>query len=179
MARGSHVGHHRHVTSDLDTATGPLIAVIADDLIWASRLIAAVQQAGATPVRMGTDSDVEQAFDAVVLEEADPFDPDAPPRLVGAIVDLFGHRYDGVEAVRRATVAGLPVVAITQHDDLETRKLARDAGALRVFSYSKFFQDGAALVRRWFVDAEAGDDTGADEAVDDTVEGTPEDVDGA
>ena len=72
---------------------------------------------------------------------------------MGAIVDLFGHRYDGVEAVRRATAAGLPVVAIAQHDDQETRKLALDAGALRVFSYNKFFQDGAALVRRWFVDA--------------------------
>jgi hypothetical protein len=158
MAHGSQVGHHRHVTSDLETTTGPLIAVIADDLIWASRLIAAVQQAGATPVRMGTDSDVEMAFDAVMLEVPDPAEPDALPRLVGAIVDLFGHRYDGVEAVRRATVAGLPVVAITQHDDLETRKLARDAGALRVFSYNKFFQDGAALVRRWFVEAEAGDE---------------------
>jgi DNA-binding response OmpR family regulator len=157
------------VTSTADTAdpAGPLIAVVADDLLWASRLVAAVQRAGATPVRMGTDSDVEHAFEAVMLAEPGPSDPDAPPRLVGAIIDLFGHRYDGVEAVRRATAAGLPVVAIAQHDDLETRKLALDAGALRVFSYNKFFQDGPALVSRWFVDAGAEDTAdGADDAPD-------------
>lgn len=150
------------MTSDLETATGPLIAVIADDLIWASRLIAAVQHAGATPVRMGTDSDVELAFDAFTPEAPDPSDPDALPRVVGAIVDLFGHHYDGVEAVRRATTAGLPVVAITQHDDTETRKLAREAGALRVFSYNKFFQDGSTLVRRWFVEADTSEPVEAD-----------------
>lgn len=139
------------MTSNPDARTGPLIAVVADDLIWASRLLAAVQQAGATPVRIGTDSDVELAFEAATLAEPDASDPDAAPRLVGAIVDLFGHRYDGVEAVRAATSAGLPVVAIAQHDDQETRKLALEAGAVRVYSYNKFFQDGAALVARWFV----------------------------
>jgi len=156
------------VTSTSDTGTGPLIAVVADDLMWASRLVAAVHQAGATPVRMGTDADVELAFEALALDEHEPSDPDAPPRLVGAIIDLFGHRYDGVEAVRSATAAGLPVVAIAQHDDLETRKLALDAGALRVFSYNKFFQDGPALVARWFVEA-PGDDPASD-AVDDPEE---------
>jgi len=145
-----------------DTAAGPLIAVVADDLIWASRLLAAVQQAGATPVRMGTDSDVELAFEAVMRGEpgptglADP-DEDAPSGLVGAIIDLFGHRYDGVTAVRLATAAGLPVVAMAQHDDQETRRLALEAGAVRVYSYNKFFQDGPALVARWFVEAPADD----------------------
>jgi DNA-binding response OmpR family regulator len=145
------------VTTTPDTVAGPLIAVIADDLIWASRLVAAVTQAGATPVRMGTDAEVELAFEAEMLIEPDPDDPDAPTRLVGVIVDLFGHRYDGVDAVRRAAAIGLPVVAITQHDDQETRTLARDAGAVRVYSYNKFFQDGAALVSRWFV-AETSED---------------------
>jgi CheY-like chemotaxis protein len=154
------------MTSTAETVTGPLIAVVADDLIWASRLVAAVQQAGATSVRMGTDADVELAFEAVTLMEPDPSDPDAPSRLVGAIIDLFGHRYDGVEAVRLATAAGLPVVAVAQHDDMETRKLALDAGALRVFSYAKFFQDGPSLVKRWFVEAPA-DDT-AEDALDAT-----------
>ena len=142
------------------TVAGPLIAVVADDLIWASRLLAAVQQAGATPVRMGTDSDVELAFEAVALnpfDPSEPLDPDAPPPLVGAIIDLFGHRYDGVVAVRLATAAGLPVVAIAQHDDQETRKLAIEAGAVRVYSYNKFFQDGASLVSRWFVVAPSDD----------------------
>ncbi len=145
------------MTSTSETAPGPLIAVIADDLIWASRLVAAVQQAGAQPVRMGTDAEVELAFESVARDVPDPAEPDAPPRLVGVIVDLFGHRYDGTEAVRLATAAGLPVVAIAQHDDQETRRLALDAGAVRVYSYNKFFQDGAGLVSRWFVVDTPGD----------------------
>lgn len=136
------------------------IAVVADDLIWASRLVAAVHQAGAVPVRMGTDRDVELAFESTTPDASAPDAPagddaadagDAAAPIVGAIIDLFGHRYDGVEAVRMATAAGVPVVAIAQHDDQETRKLALDAGAVRVYSYNKFFQDGSALVARWFV----------------------------
>ena len=101
------------------------IAVVADDLIWASRLVAAVQQAGATPIRFGSDAEVEVALEALALEEpgdagayvlggassagdygtdGDGEDDDegvgSGTSLVAAIVDLFGHRYDGVEAVR-------------------------------------------------------------------------------
>ncbi len=158
MARGSQVGHHRHVTSDLETPIDPpRIAVVADDLIWASRLLAAVQQAGATPIRMGTDSDVTMAVEAIAAAAADTMDPEAADTeaatapIVGAIVDLFGHRYDGIEAIRHLDAAGLPVVAVAQHDDDETRKLAFEAGAQRVYSYNKFFQDGAALVARLLV----------------------------
>ncbi len=129
------------------------IAVVADDLIWASRLVAAVHQAGATPVRLGTDRDIATTVEAVGLEEPAAAEPDTTPRIVGAIVDLFGHRYDGVEAVRQLRAAGLSVMAVSQHDDLDTRKLALDAGALRVFSYNKFFQDGPMLVARWLVAA--------------------------
>ncbi len=134
---------------------GALVAVVADDLIWASRIVAAVQRAGATPVRMGSDEDLAIALEAVLTEEPDPSDPD-PRRIVGAIVDLFGHRYDGVEAVKHVNAAGLPVIAVAQHDDQETRGLALDAGALRVFSYNKFFEDGPALVRRWLTEPAEG-----------------------
>ncbi|MFN8519492.1 MAG: hypothetical protein U0667_08950 [Chloroflexota bacterium] len=72
------------------------------------------------------------------------------------IVDLFGHRYDGVEAVRAVRAVGLPVIAVAQHDDQETRGMALDAGALRVFSYNKFFEDGPALVRRWLTEPAEG-----------------------
>jgi hypothetical protein len=132
-----------------------LVAVVADDLIWASRLVAAVQRAGATPVRVGSDQDLEIALEAVMAEEPDPNDPD-PSRIVGAIVDLFGHRYDGVEAVKAVHAVGLPVIAVAQHDDQETRGLALDAGALRVFSYNKFFEDGPSLVRRWLTEPAEG-----------------------
>src|SRR5262245_58615822 len=138
-----------------EAGTGGLVAVVADDLIWASRLVAAVQRAGATAVRMGSDQDLAFALEAVMLEEPDPNDPD-PRRIVGAIVDLFGHRYDGVEAVKAVHGVGLPVIAVAQHDDQETRSLALDAGALRVFSYNKFFEDGPSLVRRWLTDRAEG-----------------------
>ena len=139
------------------------IAVVADDLIWASRLVAAVHQAGATPVRLGTDQDVAMTVEAIGLEEPAAGEPDTTPHILAAIVDLFGHRYDGVEAVRQLRAAGLSVMAVSQHDDLDTRKLALDAGALRVFSYNKFFQDGPALIARWLLAAnDAPEDPGAD-----------------
>jgi len=134
---------------------GALVAVVADDLIWASRIVAAVQRAGAIPVRMGSDEDLAIALEAVLAEDPDPSDPD-PRRIVGAVVDLFGHRYDGVEAVKHVHAAGLPVIAVAQHDDQETRGLAFDVGALRVFSYNKFFEDGPALVRRWLTEPADG-----------------------
>jgi DNA-binding response OmpR family regulator len=150
------------------------IAVVADDLIWASRLVAAVQQAGATPIRFGSDAEVEVALEALGLEEpgqaglyttagdlaADDEGADASgTRLMAAIVDLFGHRYDGVEAVRGFRAAGLPVIAVAQHDDLDVRRTALEAGALRVFSYAKFFQDGPSLVARWLAAPEADADS--------------------
>ncbi len=134
-----------------DADAGTHVAVVADDLIWASRLVAAVQRAGAIPVRMGSDEELAVALETTLAVEPDPADPD-PRRIVGAIVDLFGHRYDGVEAVRALRATGLPVIAVAQHDDQETRGLAFDAGALRVFSYGKFFEDGPALVRRWLTE---------------------------
>jgi hypothetical protein len=145
-----------HAPDASEEHAGALVAVVADDLIWASRIVAAVQRAGATPVRMGSDEDLAIALEAMVAEEPDPSDPH-PRRIVGAIVDLFGHRYDGVEAVKAASAVRLPVIAVAQHDDQETRGLALDAGALRVFSYNKFFEDGPALVRRWLTEpAERG-----------------------
>ena len=134
---------------------GGLVAVVADDLIWASRLVAAVQRAGATAVRMGSDQDLAFALEAAMAEEPDPNDPD-PRRILGAIVDLFGHRYDGVEAVKAVHGDDGQARAVAQHDDQETRGLALDAGALRVFSYNKFFEDGPSLVRRWLTESAEG-----------------------
>ncbi len=134
-----------------DTPVVPRVAVVADDLIWASRLVAAVQQAGAMPVRMGTDHDVRIAVEEAELRGVSEPEPDAMPAITAAVVDLFGHRYDGVEAVRQLRGVGWQVIAVAQHDDPETRTLALDAGALRVFSYNKFFQDGPALVARFLL----------------------------
>ncbi|MFN8622675.1 MAG: hypothetical protein U0869_18225 [Chloroflexota bacterium] len=91
---------------------------------------------------------------ADVAEPAADRDPAAPPRVVGAIVDLFSRRGDATAAVARVHAARLPVIAVAEHDDLETRKRALDAGALRVFSYNRFFTDGPRLVGAWLAATE-------------------------
>ena len=95
------------------------VRVVADDLIWASRLDAAVKRAGAQPVRDGGDA---------------------------VIVDLNGRAYDGIAAVAAAAQDGRTVIAVAQHDDGATRKRALTAGARRVFSYQKMFSDGPQVV---------------------------------
>lgn len=114
----------------------------------------AVRRAGGTPVRLGTDRDLATALEAIALSDPSPPGgvvgaPDSPPRVIGAVVDLFARRYDGADAVRRIAAARLPVIAVAEHDDLPTRRAALDAGALRVFSYNRFFSDGPRLVEAW------------------------------
>lgn len=93
--------------------------MVADDLIWASRLSAAIERAGARPVR----------------EDG-----------AAVIVDLNGRSYDGIAAIAAAVDGGSTVIAVAQHDDSETRRRALAAGARRVFSYQKMFSDGPEIV---------------------------------
>ena len=95
------------------------VRVVADDLIWASRLAAAVERAGAAPVRDGGDA---------------------------VVVDLNGRTYDGVQAVAAAVASGKPTIAVGQHEDIALRKRALAAGARRVYSYNKMHTDGPRLV---------------------------------
>ena len=104
----------------------PLVGVLADDLIWASRLAAAIERAGAQPV-------------GLVRHEASD-------RLRGAIVDLGGRAYDGVERVAALAEAGIPVIGVSQHEDLPLRKRALAAGASRVYSYNHVFRHGPQVV---------------------------------
>ncbi len=121
----------------VDTRPAPAdtlsVVVVADDLIWSSRLRAAVERAGSSALTVQSPDGVTQA-----LESA----PTAAP----VIVDLNGRTYDGVEVVRVAAASGRAVLAVGQHEDLELRKKALDAGARRVFSYNKLFSDGPAVV---------------------------------
>jgi len=106
---------------------GTAVAVLADDLIWSSRLVAAVANAGARPVPVKRAADVAARF---------------------AVIDLGGRAYDGIAAVRAAASAGATVLAVSQHDDVELRKAALAAGAARVLSYNKMFSDGPAVIAR-------------------------------
>ena len=113
--------------------SAPLVGVLADDLIWASRLVAAVERAGATARRATSLPDLER------MVEGDA-------GLAAVLVDLNGRRYDGVDAVSLAARSGRPVLAVGQHEDVELRKRALAAGAWRVYSYNKLFRDGPAVV---------------------------------
>lgn len=111
----------------VSTATGVRVAVLADDLIWSSRLRAAVANAGAEALPVGDPGQISAPF---------------------AVIDLGGRAYDGVDAVRTAASAGATVLAVGQHDDVELRKAALAAGARRVLSYNKLFNDGPAVITR-------------------------------
>lgn len=63
-----------------------------------------------------------------------------------AIVDLTALRYDPLAAIERAVSAGVPVLAVGQHDDVDQRKRILALGAERVLAYRKLFEDGPATI---------------------------------
>jgi DNA-binding response OmpR family regulator len=109
------------------------VLVLADDLIWSTRLVAQVRAADAEVTSVRTLA----AFEAG-LTAAD-----------AAIVDLTARAYDGISAIARAAAAGKRVLAVGQHDDVELRKRALAAGAQRVHPYRKLFEDGPATLAKW------------------------------
>lgn len=121
---------------DRDPASEPVaqVLVVADDLIWAERLGRAVTTAGARAIRVGSVA----RLDAVLGDAA--ANPDA------AIVDLTARAYDGLAVTARLADAGLPVLAVGQHDDVQLRKRALAAGARRVLAYRKLADDGPVVV---------------------------------
>ena len=116
---------------------GPLVIIVADDLIWSSRLASIVARAGGWARTVAGEAAVDDAFAG----------PAGRPALV--IVDLGGRRYDGVAAVAAARSAGVPAIAIGPHEDVALRKRALAAGARRVYANSKMHAEGPALVRAW------------------------------
>jgi hypothetical protein len=119
------------VTSTLDAT--PRIAILADDLIWATRLADGVRRAGGVPVAVRSAESL-----AVSLADA-----------AGCIVDLTARAYDGVDALGIAAAAGVPAIAVGQHDDADTRRAARAAGASRVFAYRTLFEHGDRDFGAW------------------------------
>jgi DNA-binding NarL/FixJ family response regulator len=122
------------------------MVVLADDLLWSTRIAEAVRRAGGTAVTLGSAAELAIALEAHELADE--------ATLGGAIVDLAGRRFDAVAAIGRLHASRLPVMAVAQHDDQLTRRRALAAGASRVFSYQKFFTDGTRLVQGW-LDASA------------------------
>lgn len=111
----------------------PRIVVLADDLIWATRLADAVRRSGGDPV---------PARSAAALEAA-------LAGAAGCLVDLTARGYDGLAALRLAAASGVPVVAVGQHDDADLRRAARSAGAARVYAYRSLFEHGDRELGAW------------------------------
>lgn len=116
------------------------IAVLADDLIWASRLVDAVERAGARAVPVRSAAQL-----SALIEGA------GGVAITGFLVDLGTRGYDGLDAIAAAARSGMPVIGVGQHEDLALRKRALAAGAVRVFSYNKMFSDGPAVVAAWLM----------------------------
>lgn len=116
------------------------ILILADDLIWSTRLAGHVRAGGHEPRPARTAA----AFGAA-LAEAD-----------GAIVDLTSLAYDPLAAIAAAHGAGVPVLAVGQHDDHVLRRDALAVGADRVLAYRKLFDDGPAAIARWLSAARDG-----------------------
>ena len=115
------------------TGPAPRVAVLADDLIWATRLAGHLRSAGAEPVAAR-----DHATFVAALSGAS-----------AAIVDLTARAYDAVSAIEQAVASGTRVLAVGQHDDLELRKRALAAGAERVFAYRKLFEAGPRTLEAW------------------------------
>ena len=111
------------------------VIVLADDLIWSSRLVEAVKKAGTTAVSARSEAELQRALFSSTEETP-------------LLIDLNGRAYDALALIELAAEAGHPVVAVGQHEDIDLRKRALGAGAIRVFSYNKLFTDGPAIVTK-------------------------------
>ncbi len=107
--------------------------VLADDLIWSTRLVETLRAIGAEPIAARGSASVEAGL----------------PRAAAVIVDLAARGHDGIAAIARAREAGCRVLAVGQHDDIDLRRRALAAGADRVFAYRKLFEDGPATLAAW------------------------------
>jgi CheY-like chemotaxis protein len=117
------------------TVSGPRVVVLADDLIWQTRLTGILEGIGAHVTRP-----VGGVHEALTdrLADAD-----------GVVVDLTARTYDAIAAIEQASAAGLRILAVGQHDDAALRKRALAAGAERVYAYRKLFEDGPATLVKW------------------------------
>lgn len=115
--------------------TAPRLLVLADDLIWATRLEGQGRTLGATVQRFTT---TEPLIAALATHPAMPTD------LVA--IDATARTYDAEAAVRAVAATGARVLALVQHDDPEGRASLIAAGAARAMPYRALFERGHGIL---------------------------------
>jgi hypothetical protein len=109
------------------------VVVLAEDLIWASRLTSLVKRAGAEATHATTASELDRDLVSAA----------------GAIVDLTARNYDPVAAIERSRQAKREVICVGPHEDVALRRRAFAAGAMRVLTYNQVHSHGPTLIGRW------------------------------
>lgn len=118
-----------------DAAQGaPGLYILADDLIWATRLAGQGRTLGAAVVTLNGISDLEALVARGPLSEHD---------LIA--IDTTARGFDPAAAVRAAASVGR-TLALAQHDDPALRATLLEAGALRVMPYRALFERGHAIL---------------------------------
>jgi len=115
--------------------TAPRLLVLADDLIWATRLEGQGRTLGA---------DVQRFTTPAPLLEALATQPATPADLVA--IDATARAYDAEAAVRTVAATGARVLALVQHDDPEGRASLIAAGAVRAMPYRALFERGHGIL---------------------------------
>jgi DNA-binding NtrC family response regulator len=113
------------------------VVVLAEDLIWATRLSGLLKAAGIETKHARTADDLERAL------------ADADADADGVVIDLTARNYDPLAAIERAAAGGRAVACVGQHDDVSIRSRALAAGASRVWTYNQVHTHGPTLVGRW------------------------------
>ncbi len=122
--------------------SGPPVLVVADDLIWATRLEGQLRTLGARPLRLPSGDAIAAALGPGGVAVG-------PDGAAFAVVDLTGRSYDALAAIAAASAAGLRVFCVGQHDDPALRAAARAAGAEQVHAYRTLFEHGHAVLAGW------------------------------
>jgi hypothetical protein len=115
--------------------TAPRLLVLADDLIWATRLEGQGRTLGAEVQRFTSPAPLVAALAA---------HPATPTDLVA--IDATTRAYDAEAAVRAVATTGARVLALVQHDDPEGRASLIAAGAVRAMPYRALFERGHAIL---------------------------------
>jgi hypothetical protein len=115
--------------------TAPRLLVLADDLIWATRLEGQGRTLGADVQRFTTPAPLLALLAA---------QPATPTDLVA--IDATARAYDAEGAVRAVAATGARVLALVQHDDPEGRASLIAAGAVRAMPYRALFERGHAIL---------------------------------